>query len=61
MTDPFAAFRDAMERRDVDAAVRLSTPDCTLSSRMRRTSEAVQRTSSSTLTTLREQMVALLS
>ena len=37
MTDPFAAFRDAMERRDVDAAVRLFTPIRT-SSRVPRTS-----------------------
>ncbi|MGY2085788.1 nuclear transport factor 2 family protein [Blastococcus sp. SYSU DS0539] len=28
-TDPFAAFRAAVESRDVDAAVRLFTEDCT--------------------------------
>ena len=31
-TDPFAAFRAAVESRDVDAAVRLFTDDCTFSS-----------------------------
>ena len=32
MTDPFADFQAAMERQDVDAAVRLFAPDCTFSS-----------------------------